>query len=92
MTVVNSLLGPFIDRAVISNTSPVRPLLGVRLDQLSIEMRYQQVMGASLPLRIIIEMDGRALLIKRLGRRVEVAFSDFEPYVATASTTALAAD
>jgi hypothetical protein len=70
--------GVYADRVRVWNERPFRPFLGVRMDRLFLDFRFVPEQEHVLPVAVEMELEGRALWIKEVGRRISVRMSGFE--------------
>lgn len=70
--------GPWVKTVRVWNTETLRPIIGVRIDEVMMSFHFDLQQGYALPAMVEADWRGAFLMLKDIERRVDVTLSDFE--------------
>ncbi len=69
--------GPWVRTVRVWNTETLRPIIGVRIDQVMMSFHFELQDGYLLPRRVEAQWQGEFLMLKNIDRVVDVSLTDF---------------
>lgn len=69
--------GPWVRTVRVWNTETLRPIIGVRIDEVMMSFHFELQDGYLLPSRVEAQWKGEFLMLKNIDRLVDVSLTDF---------------
>lgn len=77
MVLVDAEDGPWVQTVRVWNAETLRPVIGVRIDEVLLSFSFELLDGVVLPTAVQAEWQGEFLMVKDLDSRIEVTLTDF---------------